>query len=76
MFIIRVGTSCIALAIGVLLCGCESGKQPDASQNASMASPYEAGSGVSSSGYNSRPRFYTGPNGANGQAPSTQPASH
>lgn len=72
---IRAGLSCLALVVAAGLCGCESTNQPNASQNASLASPYEAGSGVSSSGYNSKPRFYTGPNGTNDQAPSTQAAS-
>jgi hypothetical protein len=39
-----------------------------------MATPYTAGTGVSSSSYESHPRFYTGPNGSGEQAPVTQPS--
>jgi len=73
---IEVRVSCVMFAVsGLLLVGCESANQPGASQNSALASPYQAGSGVSSSGFNSKPRFYTGPNGTNERAASTQPAS-
>jgi hypothetical protein len=70
-----VGVS-IALLGTVFLSGCESNQQPNASQNTAVAAPYQEGTGVSSSGYNVKPRFYTGPNGTNDQSPSTQPAGH
>lgn len=50
--------------------GCES-STPDASQNAALRPNYSEGTGVSSSGYDTHPRFYTG---ANSAAPTTQPS--
>jgi hypothetical protein len=71
-----VGLISSAVLGTLFLCGCETNQQPDASRNAAMAAPYQEGTGVGSSGYNVKPRFYTGPNGANDQSPSTQPAGH
>jgi hypothetical protein len=70
-------TAVMISAIGLAcITGCESQSQPTSSQNSTMATPYTSGSGVSSSGFNSKPRFYTGPNGNPDAAPATQPAAH
>jgi hypothetical protein len=66
-----------AVLLGALsLAGCESDSQShpgNASEaNAALAAPYRPGTGVSGNSFERRPRFYTAPNSADAQGPTTQ----
>ena len=62
------------IGAGILAGGCSANDRPQSSEaNSAQSAPYTPGTGVASSSFDRHPRFYTGPNGEQQQAPPTQP---